>query len=193
MNREFLRGLGVTEDIIPQIINQHHDALRPLKEKGDKADEYKQQAESAAEELKNRDEQLTSLQAKAKGNEELNAELEKYKQLNTQRDNEMLEKDKINAIKFEALKHNVVDVDDFVKLADTSSVIRNDDGTFSGVTELVETSRESKPYLFAAEQRRAGNPPVNGAPVTLTKEQIMAIPDRDKRQAAITENIGLFQ
>ncbi|ULG73213.1 phage scaffolding protein [Macrococcus brunensis] len=193
MNREFLRGLGVTEDIIPQIINQHHDALRPLKEKADKADEYKQQAESAAEELKNRDEQITSLQAKAGSNEELNAELEKYKQINAQRDKEMRELQLDNLLKVEAMKQGAIDADDFLKVIDKSAITAKEDGTFEGIAELVSSTKEVKPHFFATEQRRAGNPPVKGAPAeVMTKQQIMAIQDTAQRQKAIRENSHLF-
>lgn len=79
MNREFLRGLGVTEDIIPQIINQHHDAMRPLKEKADEAEALQSQVDTLNSEIKKRDTELDSVREKAKGNEELLKELDEIK------------------------------------------------------------------------------------------------------------------
>lgn len=193
MNREFLRGLGVTEDIIPQIINQHHDALRPLREKADKADELQQTVDGLNEELKNRDTQLNALQEKAKDNEDLNAELEKYKQQNEQKTTEIKQLQLNNAIKVEALKHNVVDADAFIKLVDTSKVKLNEDGTFEGLDSLITESTEKMPYLFT-DTKPLGKPlPVGGQPQAMTKEQIMAVSDTAERQKLIRENMNLFQ
>lgn len=193
MNREFLRGLGVTEDIIPQIINQHHDALRPLREKTDKADELQQTIDGLNEELKNRDTQLNALQEKAKDNEDLNAELEKYKQQNEQKTTEIKQLQLNNAIKVEALKHNVVDADAFIKLVDTSKVKLNEDGTFEGLDSLITESTEKMPYLFT-DAKPLGKPlPVGGQPQAMTREQIMKVEDRSERQRLIKENLDLFQ
>lgn len=191
MNREFLRGLGVTEDIIPQIINQHHDALRPLREKADKTDELQTQVDSLNTELTNRDTQLEQLQAKAKDNEELNAELEKYKEINANQANEMQQLQLNNAIKVEAMKEGVVDADAFLKLVDTSKVKRNDDGTFDGLTELFADSKESMPYMYNVAKPTGITPP-KGGQTKMTREQIFAIEDPEVRQQAINDNMELF-
>lgn len=193
MNREFLRGLGVTEDIIPNIINQHHDAMRPLKEKSDKADELQAQVDTLNAELTNRDTQLEQLQAKAKDNEELNAELEKYKQINAEKDSEMQQLQLNNVIKVEAIKQGVVDADAFLKLADTSKVKCNDDGTFDGLTELFTDTKESMPYMYNVAKPTGITPPKGGQSQTMTKEKIMSISNAEERHKAIKENMHLFQ
>ncbi|PKE70971.1 hypothetical protein CW662_00275 [Macrococcoides caseolyticum] len=193
MNREFLRGLGVTEDIIPNIINQHHDAMRPLKEKLDKADELQAQVDTLNAELTNRDTQLEQLQAKAKDNEELNVELEKYKQINADKDSEMQQLQLNNAIKVEAMKEGIVDADAFLKLVDTSKVKRNDDGTFDGLTELFTASKESMPYMYNVAKPTGITPPRGGQSQTMTKEKIMSISNAEERHKAIKENMHLFQ
>lgn len=192
MNREFLRGLGVTEDIIPQIINQHHDALRPLREKADKTDDLQSQVDTLNSEIKNRDTQLEQLQAKAKDNEELNTELEKYKNINAKQANEMQQLQLNSAIKVEAMKHNVVDADAFIKLVDTSKVKLNEDGTFEGLDSLITESTEKMPYLFTVAKPTGITPPKGGQPQSMNREQIMEIKDPAERQAAIKNNMHLF-
>lgn len=191
MNREFLRGLGVTEDIIPNIINQHHDAMRPLKEKSDKADELQAQVDTLNSEIKNRDDELNSVREKAKGNEELLKELDEVKKQRDQRaeENEKLQLN--NAIEVEALKEGVVDTKAFLKLVDTSKVKRNDDGTFDGLTELFTDSKESMPYMYNVAKPTGITPP-KGGQTKMTREQIFAIEDPEIRQQAINDNMELF-
>ncbi|PKE52718.1 phage scaffolding protein [Macrococcoides caseolyticum] len=191
MNREFLRGLGVTEDIIPQIINQHHDTMRPLKEKADEVEALQSQVDTLNSEIKNRDDELNSVREKAKGNEELLKELDDVKKQRDQRaeENEKLQLN--NAIEVEALKEGVVDTKAFLKLIDTSTVKRKEDGAFDGIKELFETSKESMPYLFASQKPKGYTPPEGGNP-TLSKQDFDAMSYADKEKL-YQENPEVFK
>ena len=61
MKREFLRGLGVEEDAIKKIIDEHHEGLQSYKEKAEKVNSIKEQLDTANEEIKNRDNQIEEL------------------------------------------------------------------------------------------------------------------------------------
>ena len=50
--KRILRGLGVEEDAIQKIIDEHHEGLQSYKEKAEKVDSLKEQLDTANEEIK---------------------------------------------------------------------------------------------------------------------------------------------
>ncbi|TDM12663.1 phage scaffolding protein [Macrococcus bovicus] len=143
-------------------------------------------------EIAKRDEQITALEA-AKGDAQQTADLlEQYKQQN---ENHVAEMNKLklnNAIKL-AVAKEANDPDDILAFLKTDALEVTEDGTVKGLDDAITTLKESKPYLFQGEQRRSGNPPVNGAVTgAMTKQQIMEIKDPAQRQEAIRSNMNLF-
>lgn len=143
-------------------------------------------------EITKRDEQITALEA-AKGDAQQTADLlEQYKKQN---ENHVAEMNKLklnNAIKL-AVAKDANDPDDILAFLKTDTLEVTEDGTVKGLDDAITTLKESKPYLFGQQQRRAGITPPNGAPAeTMTKQQILAIKDPAQRQTAIRENIQLF-
>lgn len=172
MKREFLRGLGLEEETVQKIVDEHHDALRDLKSEAKKAESLQEQLDKANKELENRDKQITDLQkAKDGDNQELKDKLDQYKQENAQYQADMKELKLNNAIKL-AVAKEANDANDVLLMLDKSNLELQEDGNVKGLEDAVKALQESKPYLFA-DNKATGRTPNDGDPINtgITKEQ----------------------
>ncbi|WP_353422496.1 phage scaffolding protein [Staphylococcus delphini] len=171
MKREFLRGLGLEEETVQKVIDEHHDSLREYKDKAEKVESLQEQLDTANAELSNRDEQITELQSKVGDNEELKQELQDYKDKNAEYDERLKELQLNNAIKLSVAK-DANDADDILAFIKKDALELQEDGTVKGLDEAVKSLKESKPYLFA-EQKPTGRTPNEGGNVSggVTQEQ----------------------
>ncbi|EIK19555.1 phage scaffolding protein [Staphylococcus aureus] len=161
MKREFLRGLGLEEETVQKIVDEHHDTLREFKDKAEKAESLQQQLDKANKELNNRDKQITDLQkAKDGDNKELKDKLEKYEQENAQYQADMKELKLNNAVKL-AVAKEANDANDILAFINKGELELRDDGTVKGLDKEIKTLKESKPYLFAPS-KPTGNSPQQG-------------------------------
>ncbi|ELH0989241.1 phage scaffolding protein [Staphylococcus pseudintermedius] len=181
MKREFLRGLGLEEETVQKIIDEHHDTLRDFKDKAEKADSLQEQLDKANEELDNRDKQITDLQkAKDGDNQELKDKLEQYKKSNAQYEADMKELKLNNAVKL-AVAKEANDANDILAFINKDELELQEDGEVKGLKEAVESLRQTKPYLFA-ETKPTGNSPKEGKSVSggVTQEQFdnMSVSER---------------
>ena len=129
--------------------------------------EYKQQVESL-------NQKLTELDGKLKDNEEAQQTIEALKQQIEDKEQELAQTRKINAIKFEILKANPRDVADILPHID-SDVVKIEDGKVLGLEEQIKALKESKPYLFNDEEPSGtggskGNAPRSASRNIITKE-----------------------
>lgn len=172
MKREFLRGLGLEEETVQKIVDEHHDALRDLKSEAKKAESLQEQLDKANKELENRDKQITDLQkAKDGDNQELKDKLDQYKQENAQYQADMKELKLNNAIKL-AVAKDANDANDVLLMLDKSNLELQEDGNVKGLEDAVKALQESKPYLFA-DNKATGRTPNDGDTINtgITKEQ----------------------
>ena len=65
-----------------------------------------------------------------------------------------------------ATARGVIDVDAVTKLLDMSSIAQGEDGTYTGVTEAIESLATSKSYLFNKSKVTVGNPTNPSTPDT---------------------------
>ncbi|UXR51594.1 phage scaffolding protein [Staphylococcus simulans] len=181
MKREFLRGLGLEEETVQKIVDEHHDALRDLKSEVKKAESLQEQLDKANKELENRDKQITDLQkAKDGDNQELKDKLDQYKQENAQYQADMKELKLNNAIKL-AVAKDANDADDVLALLNKEGLELQDDNTVKGLDDAVNQLREAKPYLFV-DNKPTGRTPNDGVSPQggLTQEQFdnMSVAER---------------
>ncbi|AAX91362.1 phage scaffolding protein [Staphylococcus agnetis] len=172
MKREFLRGLGLEEETVQKIVDEHHDTLRDLKSEAKKAESLQEQLDKANKELDNRDKQITDLQkAKDGDNQELKEKLDQYKQENAQYQADMKELKLNNAIKL-AVAKDANDANDVLLMLDKSNLELQEDGNVKGLEDAVKALQESKPYLFA-DNKASGRTPNDGDAINtgITKEQ----------------------
>lgn len=191
MKREFLRGLGVDEEHIPKILDEHHDSLKEYKDSANKVADLKAELDTANEELSKRDAQIKELKDATPDNDELQKQLDEYKANNEKYEQELQSTRLNNAIKL-AVAKDANDPDDVLQLLDKSD-LELDGDTVKGLDDKITALRESKPYLFEQPKGKTGRTPSNGdAPQSMTKEQIMGMTDPIARQKAIKENMNLF-
>ncbi|MGK0577485.1 phage scaffolding protein [Macrococcus capreoli] len=191
MRREFLRGLGVAEDLIDSIINQHHDSLREYREKAEEADNLRSQLETAQQEITARDEQITALKETAGDNEELLNKLKELEEKNAGYD-EKFRAQQLNNEVLKLIAKDAINSDQVLKLIDKDAIELDDKGNFVGIEDVVTGFKTDNPHLFQ-EAKRRGRPAPKGEdnPHEVTKEDFikMSYTDRAKLHS---ENPELF-
>ncbi|MEV8118641.1 phage scaffolding protein [Streptomyces xiamenensis] len=181
MKREFLRGLGLEEETVQKIVDEHHDTLRDFKNKAEKTESLQEQLDKANKELDNRDKQITDLQkAKDGDNQELKDKLANYEKENAQYKADMKELKLNNAVKL-AVAKDANDADDILAFINKDELELQDDGNVKGLDKAIESLKESKPYLFV-ESKPSGRTPDDGKNVNggLTQEEFnnMSVAER---------------
>lgn len=162
MKREFLRGLGVEEDAIQKIIDEHHDGLQSYKEKADKVDSLKEQLETANEEIANRDNQIKGLQAKTGDNEELNNQLQEYKDANANYEQKIKDVQLNKAIEVALAKESAIKPEQVIKLIDTDKLEVDDNGNVNGLDDFMGNFKEENSHLFE-QPKPTGTTPQDGS------------------------------
>lgn len=198
MNREFLRSLGLGDEVVESIMAKHGSTIKEL---NDQLGTQKSKAETLEEQITKRDTDLKTLREQLKDHEGANTELEalqtKYNE-ETQKLQEQLEHNKkMNEIRLAINKSGARNEKAILALLDLEEVKVNDDGV-QGLKEQLETLKVSDNYLFEAVENKkpnivAGGNPQGAGSGTLTREQIMQEKDSIKRQTLISENPELFR
>ena len=194
LTRKLLKGMGLTDEQVDSIIEMHTDTVDGLKEqvKTYKAD---------AEKLPNVQKELDALKAAGDGGYK-----EKY-----EKEHKAFEdyKADVGAKETRAAKEKAVTEylksknvqEGKMKLAMRSmnaeiEAAERDGGKLKNtkaVDELIEG--DLKGLVTTTTEKGAPNPanPPKNTGGTMTKDQIMAIKDRDERRAAIAANMNLFE
>lgn len=144
---KLVKGEVTTDDVIAQIEDSKKDMI-PRSRLNDKNDEIKE----LKAEIKQRDEQITTLEQSAKGNEELTKQLEDLKQQNAGWEEKYKETQLNNAIKL-AVAKEANDASDVLYFINKEGLELQEDGTVKGLEEGLTALKESKPYLFAQQQQ----------------------------------------
>ncbi|WP_404475710.1 phage scaffolding protein [Staphylococcus pseudoxylosus] len=160
MKREFLRNLGLDDEIIKKIIDKHHDSLQESK---DNINSIKKELDKANEEISKRDKQITDLESKANDKEALEKQLEEYKNTNAEYESKMKELRLDNAIKV-AVAKDAVNVDHVIKLIDKDGLELKEDGTVKGLDKRLESFKEENAHLFGADKPKGHSPLDGGNP-----------------------------
>ena len=181
MKREFLRGLNVDEEVIPKIIDEHHESLRQFKEKADKVDSLQEQLDTANKEISNRDNQIKDLQAKAGDNEELNNKLEEIKKENAGYEQKIKDVQLNKAIEVALAKENAIKPEHAIKLMDTENLEVDEHGNVKDLDNFMSNFKEENSYLFE-QPKPTGKTPDDGKNITggITQEQFnnMSVDER---------------
>ncbi|MEA1855594.1 phage scaffolding protein [Cytobacillus sp. OWB-43] len=156
MNREFLKSLGLEDDAIENIMKEHGKSVNSIKEKADKVESLESQIEDYKTQLDERDTQLKELGEKAKGNEELTAEIDRLKGENETTKNEYEEK-----LQRQAFDHKLENTLAGAKVKNTKALralldmdtIKLDGDILKGLDDQLKTLKESDSYLFETEQK----------------------------------------
>jgi predicted ribosome quality control (RQC) complex YloA/Tae2 family protein len=204
LKRSQLAALGIEPEKIDQIIESHAETVTALK---DEVEKYKAEAEK----LPGIQKELAELRKSIEGKDydKLKQEFEDYKtneygKLKKEFDDYKvsIQNEKTQAAKEAAYREALKDanlsengVKKAVKYADWAGVEIGEDGKLKNAKELVKAAREEwAEYIVKTDQQGVNtpNPPGGKGSETMTKEQIMAVKDRNERQRLISENHTLF-
>ncbi|MCH7321774.1 phage scaffolding protein [Solibacillus sp. MA9] len=161
MKKEDLITMGLSEEQADALINKF-GAMIP-KERFDEVNNAKKTLE---EQVKTHETQLKELQTKAKGNEELQAEITKLqneqKQAKEQYEQQLKDERLSTALKL-ALAGKVHDADLVTGLVDKTLIELDDKGNVTkGLDEQLKSLQESKSFLFVLEKEEKKPPTFKG-------------------------------
>src|SRR5690625_1693919 len=79
MNREFLKNLGLEDDVVDKVMAEYGKSVQSYKDKLTEADNLKQEKESLETQLNDLQQTLQTKETELSGVDEIKNELEKYK------------------------------------------------------------------------------------------------------------------
>lgn len=192
LTRNFLKSMGLTDEQVNAIIENHTDTVEALKKE---RDSYKTDAEKLPAVQK----ELDDLKAAGDGGykEKYEAEAKAHKEYKQQIESEKkaaLDEADVMAICKEAGIARESSLRLIVKDFDRSKIERGEDGKITNRAKLVEAVKTD--YAdFVGTPGKDGTPPATpptGGGGGMTKEQILDIKDAKARQQAIADNMELF-
>lgn len=193
LTRKYLKSLGLTDDQIEGIIEEHSSTIEGLKETASK---YKVDAEKLPAVQK----ELDDLKAAGDGGykEKYEAEVRAHKEYKQQIEAEK-ENARTDADVLALCKEAGIVRESSLRLVskdfDRSKIKRGEDGEITNRDELV-TAIKSDYADFVAAPGAQGTPPATppsgGGTTYKSRAEIMQIKDTAARQKAIAENLSLF-
>lgn len=193
LTRSMLKGMGLTDEQIGAIIEEHINVVDGLKQERDKLKDKIDSLEEIKDENKNLKEELKGKDDYQKKYEKLEAEYYDFKK-------DLEEKNKVNQIKnsyAELLRNNnIADkyIDKILKVTNFDNLEIDKNGKLKNENEL-NKNIQTEWDTFITTQTTSGvevkTPPITSSS-SLTKEEILKIQDTSKRQQAIAENHELF-
>ena len=199
LTRKMLKAMGIEDEKIDQIIEEHAETVNALKQQ---RDQYKVDAEKLPGVQKELDDLKAQVEADSKAREgkdydALKQEYDNYKA-------EVQEK-AVKSAKEKALRDLLSDmkVSDkgtsmIMKYMGVSGIELDEEGKLKDAASIKKAVKEDwSDYIPTVETKGADTktPPTDGkgGGVAKTRDEIMAIKDTTARQQAIAENLELFQ
>lgn len=191
LTRSMLKGMGLTEEQVSAIIEEHTNTIEGLKKDRDK---YKSDAEKLPVVQKEL-EDLKSGDSDWKGKyEKEHKDFEDYKK-------EVAGKEAVakvrNAYRKLLIENGVGEkhVDAVLRVTDFSNVKIDKEGKLENADKLTESIKSEWAGFITTTGTKGANVdnPPGGSKATMTKDEIMKIKDTSERQKAIAENIDLFK
>lgn len=158
MTKEQFEALGIEKSLADKAAKESQKELEGYvtKDTYDQMEQQRKQLETSVNDYKN---QLEDLKGKAGDNAVLTQQIadfqEQIKQKDLEHQKEITDLKLTNAIKM-AISASAQDSDLVAGLVDRTKLILGDDGKVTGLDEQVKTLKESKPFLFKAEQKSEG-------------------------------------
>lgn len=189
LTRKFLKALGVSEEAIEEIITAHTDVTDELKTQLKTAQDAQKQLDAVTAE---RDDLQKKLNDPAQANRV--AELEKQIAEYQNRETTAQKRTALTAL----LEKIGIDKRGFARVLTATDLdtIEMDGEAIRDADKLAESLKTEWSDLITepgATGKPPQTPPQNPGNGGMTKEQIMAIKDRDERRVAIAQHLDLFQ
>lgn len=204
LTRKFLSALGIEADKIDEIIDAHTETVNALKEEREK---YKTEAErykTEAAKIPDIQKELDAMKEAAEKNPD-GAYKEQYDTLKKEYDKYKadVEDREIKAKKQDAYagllkKAGIPEkrIGAILKVSPVDSIAFDKDGNVKNADEIEKQIKDEWKEFIPNEETKGANTPTPPEPKPgddgMTKEKIMAIKDRVKRQEAISKHHELF-
>lgn len=190
LTRKMLKGMGLTEEQVDSIIEEHTSVTDALKEQAQK---YKADAEKLPaiqkelDELKaGGDDWEDKYKAEHKAFEDYKKDIESKAELSKTKDayKALLKSQDISEKR----------IDTILKLTDFSEIKLTKDGKIANEDKVIDKIKEDWSDLIGtkSESGASVDTPPNGGKHYASKDEIMKIRDASERQKAISENLELF-
>lgn len=157
MKRNFLKELGLEDDVIDKIMTENGNDINNEKAKAEVIKNDLKVKETLVEELNTKISTLSAVDIEKLKTEQFElGKSEGFKEVENFK--------KSNALKTALANAKTRDVDLLVKLLDESKIeYENSDGNYTvkGIEDQLKTIQESKPFLFDLEQKSEQNPNIN--------------------------------
>lgn len=161
MNREELKALGLSDEQIDSVMKSHGTVVNGMKEKADNADALQTQIDDYKIQLKERDDQLTTLSEKVKGNDDLTKQIEDLKTQNdvTKSDyeaklNQQTLDSKLDMALLQSKARNTKAVKALLDL----DAVKLDGDKLLGLEDQLKSLKESEPYQFETTEDAPKSP-----------------------------------
>ncbi|WP_373894456.1 phage scaffolding protein [Virgibacillus sp. CBA3643] len=155
MNREYLKGLGLSDENIESIMKEHGKTVNSIKEKADKVDGLESQIADYDQQIKDRDKQLEDLQKQAKGNDDLQQTIKDLQKANDDAqkdfDAKLAQQKKESKLEI-ALKDAKARNPKAVKALLDDEKISIDGDNLIGLEDQLKGLQESDAYLFGEDE-----------------------------------------
>lgn len=193
LTRKLLKGMGLTEEQVDTIIEAHTDTVDGLK---DDIKKYKGDAEKLAEVQK----ELDDLKAAGDGgwkekHDTVKKELDDYKAEQAKKETRAAKEAAYRELLKEAgVSEKRIDV--VLRASQIDEVELLEDGKVKDADKHTESIKKDWADFIVTKKKEGAptkTPPANGGGGAMTKEEIMKIPDRAERRAAIAKNMSLFE
>ena len=190
ITRKMLKGMGLTEEQVDTIIEEHTSVTDALKEKA-------QKYETTAQKLADVEKELNDLKAGGSDWEDrYNKEHDAFENYKKDIESKAEQENIRTAYKALLKDQNVSEkrIDTILKLTDFSEMKLTKDGKIANEDKVIEKIKEDWSDLIGTETKKGATveKPINGGKAYTSREEIMKIRDASERQKAISENMELF-
>lgn len=217
LSRSFLSALGIEGEKIEEIVKANYESLAGLKEE---RDQLKIEVEGLKKSLASFKDDAGKVEGLQKELDELKQEAEKnnsdswkvkYEAIKEERDKLKGEFDEFKTATAAEKTKNAKEkayrallkeqgipekrLDTILKVSDIEKLELDDEGKFKNAEELATSIKDEWADFIPKESEKGAEtatPPAKTGGSAITKDEIMAISDREERQKAIAENPKLF-
>ena len=155
MKREWLKGLGLEDEVIDKIMAENGNDIEKHKTASETA---KTESDNLKAQLAERDKQLKELSESAGDNEDLKNQITKLQNDNkTAKETYQKQLNEVklnNAIDMSLVKANAIDTDLVKVKLDREKITLKDDGTLNGLDEQLKSVQKDFGFLFKAEPQK---------------------------------------
>lgn len=203
LTRKFLAAMEIDAEKINQIIDAHSETVTALRDEIDKAKAEAEKYKAESKDLEKTQKELADLQAKVTADAE-ERKGKDYDALKKEFDDYKADQERkaVHASKEAAYREILKDAgiaekhfSKILKYSDVDGVELDEKGKITTAKDLLKSIKEEWSDHIQQTQTQGAQtqtPPANNGGTKLTKEEILAIKDRNERQAAINENHELF-